>query len=100
MGCADERNPCRVPTGLQDDPYLKPVISQTAEIGFRLFPTEKTRLTIAAFSNINKDDVAFVRVDGSQTEGIFTNIGKTQRDGIELTARHRESRWELGASYT
>lgn len=100
LGCADERNPCRVPTGLQDDPYLKPVISQTAEIGFRLFPTEKTRLTIAAFSNINKDDIAFVRVDGSQTEGIFTTIGKTQRDGIELTARHRESRWELGASYT
>lgn len=100
LGCANENNPCRVPTGLQDDPYLKPVISQTAEIGFRLFPTEKTRLTIAAFSNINKDDVAFVRVDGSQTEGIFTNIGKTQRDGIELTARHRESRWELGASYT
>jgi outer membrane receptor protein involved in Fe transport len=101
LGCSNPEYPCRVPTGLQDDPYLKPIISQTAEIGFRLFPTEKTRVTIAAFSNINKDDVMFVRApSGTMNEGIFQNIGNTQRDGIELTARHRESRWELGASYT
>lgn len=101
LGCSNPDYPCRVPTGLQDDPYLKPIISQTAEIGFRLFPTEKTRVTIAAFSNINKDDVMFVRApSGTMNEGIFQNIGNTQRDGIELTARHRESRWELGASYT
>lgn len=102
LGCSNPDYPCRVPTGLQDDPYLKPIISQTAEIGFRLFPTEKTRVTIAAFSNINKDDVMFVRAPSSTVgnEGIFQNIGNTQRDGIELTARHRESRLELGASYT
>ena len=35
-----------------------------------------------------------------QNEGIFQNIGKTQRDGVELTARHRESRWEAGVSYS
>jgi outer membrane receptor protein involved in Fe transport len=101
LGCSDQANPCRVPTGLQDDPYLKPIISQTAEIGFRLFPTEKTRITIAAFHNINKDDVMFVRPPTvGQNEGIFQNIGNTQRDGVELTARHRESRWEAGVSYT
>ena len=101
LGCSNPDYPCRVPTGLQDDPYLKPIISQTAEIGLRVFPTEKTRVTIAVFSNINKDDVMFVRAPtGAMNAGIFQNIGKTQRDGIELTARHRESRWELGASYT
>ncbi len=106
LGCADPTNPCRVPTGLQDDPYLKPIISQTAEIGLRLFPTEKTRITVAAFHGVNKDDVMFVtapaQYNGVTTisEGYFKNIGKTQRDGIELTARHRESRWEIGASYT
>ncbi len=101
LGCSNPDYPCRVPTGLQDDPYLKPIISQTAEIGFRLFPTEKTKITVAAFTNINKDDVMFVRAPtGALNAGIFQNIGKTQRDGVELTARHRESRWELGASYT
>ncbi len=103
LACSNPLKPCTVPTGLQDDPYLKPIISQTAEIGLRLSPTEKTRVTIAAFSNINKDDVAFVRAPtqvGTLSQGIFQNIGKTQRDGVELTARHRESRWEVGASYT
>ncbi len=43
----------------------------------------------------------FVRApENNLNEGIFQNIGKTQRDGIELTARHRESKWEIGASYT
>jgi outer membrane receptor protein involved in Fe transport len=106
MGCADPTNPCRVPTGLQDDPYLKPIISQSVELGFRLFPTEKTRVTVAAFHGVNRDDVMFVTAPStyngvtSVSEGYFKNIGKTQRDGIELTARHRESRWEVGASYT
>ncbi len=102
LGCSNPDFPCRVPTGLQDDPYLKPIISQTAEIGFRLFPTDKTRVTVAAFTNINKDDVMFVRAPSSTVgnQGIFQNIGNTQRDGVELTARHKESRWELGASYT
>ena len=100
LGCANENNPCRVPTGLQDDPYLKPVISQTAEFGVRLAPTEKTRITAAVFHNVNKDDITFIRVAGSQAAGIFANKGNTSRDGFELTARHRESRWEAGASYT
>ena len=100
LGCANENNPCRVPTGLQDDPYLKPVISQTTEIGVRLAPTEKTRITAAIFHNLNKDDITFVRVAGSQAAGIFKNTGNTSRDGVELTVRHRESRWETGASYT
>ena len=102
LGCSNPDYPCRVPTGLQDDPYLKPIISQTVEIGLRLFPAEKTRVTITAFSNLNKDDVMFVRAPDNTVgnQGIFQNIGKTQRDGIELTARHRESRWELGGSYT
>jgi outer membrane receptor protein involved in Fe transport len=100
LGCADADNPCRVPTGLQDDPYLKPVISQTTELGIRFVPSEKTRITTALFHNLNKDDITFIRVNGNQAAGIFANKGNTVRDGLEVTVRHRESRWETGASYT
>ncbi len=100
LGCANENYPCRVPTGLQDDPYLKPVISQTTELGIRFTPSEKTRITTALFHNLNKDDITFIRVASSQAAGIFANKGNTTRDGVEVTARHRESRWEMGASYT
>jgi hypothetical protein len=74
LGCSNPDYPCRVPTGLQDDPYLKPIISQTAEIGFRLFPTEKTKITVAGFHNVNKDDVMFVRSAAGSQLGIFSNI--------------------------
>ena len=100
LGCSRDSNPCRVPTGLQDDPYLKPIISQTTEIGLRLNPNENTRITITGFHNLNKDDVAFVRSSAGTQAGYFTNIGNTLRKGIELSGRYKQSSWEVGASYT
>ena len=35
LGCADSANPCALPTGLQSDPYLSQVVSQTLEGGMR-----------------------------------------------------------------
>jgi outer membrane receptor protein involved in Fe transport len=99
LGCADPQNPCRVPTGLQDDPYLKPIISQTTEVGFRFNPNENTRITITGFHNLNKDDVAFVRATTGPA-GYFKNIGNTLRRGIELAGRYKQPTWEVGASYT
>ncbi len=100
LGCSRDNNPCRVPTGLQDDPYLKPIISQTTEIGFRLNPNENTRITITGFHNLNKDDIAFVRSSAGTQAGYFTTIGNTLRKGIELSGRYKQSTWEVGASYT
>jgi outer membrane receptor protein involved in Fe transport len=99
LGCADPQYPCRVPTGLQDDPYLKPIISQTTEVGLRFNPNQNTRLTVTGFYNLNKDDVAFVRAS-SGSAGYFKNIGNTLRRGIELAGRYKQSLWEVGASYT
>ena len=102
LGCANDQVPCRVPTGLQSDPYLKPIISQTTEIGFRLNPNDNTRVTLTGFYNLNKDDVAFIRALSSPNgnAGYFSNIGETLRRGVELAGRYKRSTWELGASYT
>jgi outer membrane receptor protein involved in Fe transport len=102
LGCADPLYPCRVPTGLQDDPYLQPIISQTTEVGLRFNPDQNTRLTVTGFSNVNRNDVAFVRATAinSQAAGYFKNIGNTLRQGIELAGRYKQSLWEVGASYT
>ena len=35
LGCADPDQPCRLPAGLQSDPYLKQVQSETFELGAR-----------------------------------------------------------------
>ena len=102
LGCANDQVPCRVPTGLQSDPYLKPIISQTTEVGFRLNPNDNTRVTVTGFYNLNKDDVAFIRALNSPNgnAGYFSNIGETLRRGIELAGRYKRAAWEIGASYT
>ena len=102
LGCANDQMPCRVPTGLQSDPYLKPIISQTTEMGFRLNPNENTRVTITGFYNLNKDDVAFIRALKSPNgnAGYFSNIGETLRRGVELAGRYKKPTWEMGVSYT
>ncbi|WP_404300599.1 TonB-dependent receptor [Alicycliphilus denitrificans] len=98
LGCADPAKPCTLPTGLQADPYLKQVITRTLEFGARLRPAEGVQLTGALFRSESNDDIAFMR-SGIAQAGFFNNIGKTRRQGLELSARVQRSHWDMRASY-
>lgn len=98
LGCADPARPCTLPTGLQADPYLKQVVTRTLEFGMRLRPAEGVQLTGALFRSESSDDIAFMRSGISQA-GFFDNIGKTRRQGLELSARVQRSDWDVRASY-
>ncbi len=99
LGCADPAKPCTLPTGLQADPYLKQVVTRTLEFGARLRPAEGVQVTGALFRSVNNDDIAFMR-SGIAQAGFFSNIGKTRRQGLELSTRVQRSNWDLRASYT
>lgn len=99
LGCADPARPCTLPTGLQADPYLKQVVTRTLEFGARLRPAEGVQLTGALFRSVNDDDIAFMR-SGIAQAGFFSNIGKTRRQGLELSSRVQRSNWDVRASYT
>lgn len=98
LGCADPANPCRMEVGLQADPYLKQLVTRTLEIGAHVQPAQGIQLTGTIFRSITKDDIAFMR--STLQEGYFDNIGKTRRQGVELSARARRSNWDLRASYS
>ncbi|MDD2546021.1 MAG: TonB-dependent receptor [Burkholderiaceae bacterium] len=98
LGCADPAKPCTLPTGLQADPYLKQVVTRTLEFGARLRPAEGVQLTAAIFRSESSDDIAFMRAGVSQA-GFFDNIGKTRRQGLELSARVQRSDWDVRTSY-
>lgn len=98
LGCADPANPCTLPVGLQADPYLKQVVTRTLEIGARARPMEGVEISGAFFRSVNNDDIAFMRAGISQA-GFFDNIGKTRRQGFELSARVRRGDWDWRASY-
>lgn len=82
LGCANPANPCVLPTGLQSDPYLKPVVTRTLEMGARA-GTSALRMTASAFRSDSRDEIVFARSGVSQA-GYFTNIDRTRRQGVEL----------------
>ena len=85
MGCADSNYACRLPTGLQADPYLKQVIAQTLETGLRWQLSTDSGVSVAVYRSENKDDILF-RAVNSQGLGYFSNFSRTRRQGADLTA--------------
>ena len=99
LGCADPAQPCVLPTGLQADPYLKQVVARTLEFGLRARPAAGTEVSAALFRTASKDDLVFVRPGVSQG-GYFTNIDRTLRRGLELSARVSAGNWSWQGAYT
>jgi len=81
------------------DPPLKPVLAQTFELGVRLPLGERGRLAAAVFRTNLQDDIQFISSGGAAINaGYFQNIGRTRRQGIEVSAEATVARWTLAAS--
>lgn len=100
LACADPNSPCTgVPNAFSADPDLKAVVSKTFEIGFRGNVSEQLRWRIAAFHSALYNDILFNQTNAVQ--GYFSNVGKTQRQGIELGLDGKVNRFDyaVGASW-
>jgi outer membrane receptor protein involved in Fe transport len=94
LGCADPAEPCRLPVGLQSDPYLKQVVSRTLEAGVR---GEGFGATV--FRTVNRDDILFGRA-GASRAGYFSNFARTVHRGAELNWSFRKGGLFLKADYS
>jgi len=88
LSCADPDDPCKLPNAFLADPPLAMVVAKTWEAGFRGNMTEfmnKGDLVwnLGFFHTTNHNDIIFNRNGGLVSEGYFSNIGQTQRYGIE-----------------
>jgi outer membrane receptor protein involved in Fe transport len=99
LGCADSSYPCRLPTGLQADPYLKQVIAQTLETGLRWQLSSDSGISAALYRSENKDDILFRAVSSSGL-GYFSNFSKTRRQGADITAYTALKSLSLRISYS
>ncbi|SFV17809.1 TonB-dependent receptor [Pseudoduganella namucuonensis] len=87
LGCADPDNPCRLPVGLQSDPYLKQVVSRTAEAGAR-WQSGRDTVTATVYRTVNRDDILFHSA-GLTQHGYFSNFDRTRHQGLDLSAGMR-----------
>jgi iron complex outermembrane receptor protein len=104
LACADPNRPCLLDNFLVADPDLKQVVSHTYEAGLRgtlelgAVPG-RIGWSAGAFHTVNSDDILSVP-SPIAGRGYFQNIGGTQRQGIELSARYQADRWSAFAGYS
>lgn len=98
LGCANPERPCKLPNAMAGDPPLAMVVARTWETGAR-GRAGTLDWSAGFFHGVNHDDIQFV-VSEQAGFGYFTNVGRTRRQGLELSASRRTSRLEAGASYT
>ncbi|NDY90799.1 TonB-dependent receptor [Ideonella livida] len=85
LGCADPQEPCRLPAGLQSDPYLRQVRATTLEGGLRWGHPTRQGGSLTLFQTDNRDDIVFGSVSLNGQLGYFQNFDRTRHRGLELS---------------
>lgn len=99
LSCADPLTPCRLPTDFLADPVLKPVVSKTFEAGVRGLISPNMRWNATVFQTNLNNDIQFISSGNSFNLGYFDNVGKTQRQGIELGFGGNFDKFHITANY-
>jgi outer membrane receptor protein involved in Fe transport len=84
LTCADPLAPCKLPNAFLADPPLAKVIAKTVEVGAR-GKRGGLSWSAALYRTELDDDIQFVSSGNAFNAGYFRNVGKTRREGAELT---------------
>jgi outer membrane receptor protein involved in Fe transport len=101
LGCADPDNPCRLPVGLQSDPYLKQVVAHTMEAGARgRFQGEGASgsYSLSLHRTVNRDDILFLSAPSRQ--GYFSNFERTRHQGLDAVLTRQSGRLGIRLAYS
>lgn len=97
LGCADPERPCRLPVGLQADPYLKQVVARTVEAGVR-GRFDAGSYSLSLHRTVSDDDILFFTSPSRQ--GYFSNFERTRRQGLDAMLTRQSGQWGLQFSYS
>ncbi len=100
LGCADPDEPCRLPAGLQADPFLEQVKSTTVEAGLRWPFAPGKRFSIEAYRTVNKDDILFRSTSVTGQLGYFANFPKTRNQGVDTELALSAGAFDFGIGYS
>ncbi len=98
LGCADPAQPCRLPVGLQSDPYLKQVVARTLEAGLR-WQRGGTAASASFYRTRNRDDILFFS-SGPTRQGYFANFERTRHQGADLDWRRSAGAFSARLGYS
>jgi outer membrane receptor protein involved in Fe transport len=101
LGCADPDNPCRLPVGLQSDPYLKQVVARTMEAGARGRFQDggaSGSYSLSLHRTVNRDDILFLSSPSRQ--GYFSNFERTRHQGLDAVLTRQSGRLGVRLAYS
>jgi len=91
LACADPEDPCPLPYELGADPPLEPVVADTWQAGVRALQGRWQGELVGYWTEVH-DEIFNVLAPQSRA-GYFTNLERTRRQGVELTARVAAQSW-------
>ena len=105
LSCADPEAPCKLPNAFIADPPLEQVVAKSWELGFRgRFANilgGGIHWNLGYFNTINHNDIIFQSAGTANSAGYFDNVGKTQRQGVELgLSSSFFDRWRMALNYS
>ena len=100
LGCSNPANPCLLPSAMADDPPLKQVVAKTYDFGTRGNLTENIKWNAAIYHAMNHSDIQFIRAPGSSQRGYYSNIGRTERQGLDLGLSGQMDKFRWNTSYS
>jgi outer membrane receptor protein involved in Fe transport len=101
LSCAGPADSCSLANFFVGDPNLKQVIAHTIEAGLRgaiAFGNDRMTYDIGFYRTDLDDDIAFVNTT-TLNRAFFTNIGQTQRQGVDMSLRYTAPRWSAWIAY-
>ncbi len=104
LGCANPEVPCRLPAGLQSDPFLEQVRSISFEAGWRWrqsgVPNPQS-LELSLHRTDNREDIVFGSTSANGQLGYFRNFPRTRHQGAEFTwaGRGQSLEWSLALAW-
>ena len=100
LGCSNPANPCLLPSAMADDPPLKQVVAKTYDFGLKGSLTDSIKFNASIYQTVNDNDIQFVRSTTMRNAGYFSNVGDTQRRGLDFGLNGQQDKFKWAASYS
>jgi outer membrane receptor protein involved in Fe transport len=100
LGCSNPERPCLLPAAMADDPPLKQVIAKTFDFGARGYFTDSIKWNASIYHTMNHRDIQFLRAPSAVNHGYFANVGRTERQGLDLGLAGQLDQFKWNASYS
>jgi outer membrane receptor protein involved in Fe transport len=85
---------------MADDPPLKQVVARTFDFGLKGFVTDSIKFNASIYQTVNDNDIQFVRSTTMRNGGYFSNVGDTQRRGLDFGLNGQQDKFKWAASYS